>query len=130
MMFNKGKCRVLHLGSNSLVQWDELGAHWLESSSAERPSGVLQDMSQQCALVAKNANSILSWCSDSTVLDHGNTEAECMPWTFAWELGAPMLCPCTAYPQCLGSLPTRPVSKQGTTGPGGLGVGCVSFWCG
>ncbi|KAK4814391.1 hypothetical protein QYF61_018150 [Mycteria americana] len=87
-------------------------------------------MSQQCALVAKKANSILSWCSDPTILDHRNTEDECMPWTSLWELGAPVLCPCTAYPQCLGSLPTRAVSKQETTGPGGFGVGCVSFWCG
>lgn len=27
MKFNKGKCEVLHLGSNSLVQHYELGAH-------------------------------------------------------------------------------------------------------
>lgn len=113
MKFCKGQCEVLHPGSTHLIQWYELGAHWLESSSAEKLSGVLLGTSQQCAFVAKKANSVLSWCSDPTVLDHGKTEAECMPWTSAWELGAPMLCPCA---QCLGGLPTRAVSNGGPQG--------------
>jgi len=52
MRFNKGKCRVLHMGRNKL-----------ESSSVERDLGVLVDdrstMSQQCALAVKKANGIL-----------------------------------------------------------------------
>jgi len=61
--FNKGKCRVLHLGRNNPLHQYRLRADLLESSSVERDMGVLMDdrvtMSQQCALAAKKVDDLL-----------------------------------------------------------------------
>jgi len=54
MQFNKGKCRLLHLGRNNHIHHYRLGSDLLERSS-KKVLSVQEDsrltMSQQCALL-------------------------------------------------------------------------------
>ncbi|PKU37178.1 hypothetical protein llap_12518 [Limosa lapponica baueri] len=63
MRSKKGKCKVLHLGWNSPRHQYRLEAAQLESSSAEKDSGVPVDnklfTSQQCAVMARTATTLL-----------------------------------------------------------------------
>ena len=63
MIFIWAKCQVLPLGHNNPMQSYRVGEEWMESCVAEKDLGMLVNswlnISQQCAQVAKKANSVL-----------------------------------------------------------------------
>ena len=70
MSFNNWQdCKVLHLGHNNPMQHHRLGEERLESCLVGKDLGVLVvsqlNVSQQCAQVAKKANSILACVRNS-----------------------------------------------------------------
>ncbi|GAB0186382.1 glutamate receptor ionotropic, kainate 2 [Grus japonensis] len=63
LRFNRAQCWVLHFGHNNPKQCYRLGEECLESCLAEKDLGL--NTSQQCAQMAKKANSILACISNS-----------------------------------------------------------------
>jgi len=65
MKFNKGNCRVLHMGRNNCIHQYRLGDDLLEMSSVDKDLGILVGnrlaMNQQSALVVKKASGILAY---------------------------------------------------------------------
>ena len=71
MSFHKANCRVLHFRHNNPMQCCRFEAAWLQSCTVEKHLGLLVDIclniSQQCAQVTKNVNSIVACIRNSTV---------------------------------------------------------------
>lgn len=63
MVFNREKCKILHLGKNNENSTYKMGGICLSSSTGEKDLGVLVDhrlnMSQQCEAAARRANTVL-----------------------------------------------------------------------
>ena len=99
MRFNKSKYKVLHLGRNNCMHQYRLGTDMLEMSSAETDLDVLVGnrlaMSQQRALVAKEANGILG-----CIKEHGQQleGGDPPPLLCADEAAFRILCPVLGSP--------------------------------
>ena len=63
LLFNRGKCKIMHFGKKNSRQAYTMGGHSLESSSQEKDLGILIEdnlkPSAQCAKAAAKANMVL-----------------------------------------------------------------------
>ncbi|PKU47388.1 rna-directed dna polymerase from mobile element jockey- hypothetical protein [Limosa lapponica baueri] len=92
MKFKKAKGKVLHLGKHNSGVQHMLESTWLGSSSVERDLGVLVDnklsMSEQCAAVAKKANSMLGCIKKGITSRYSH----CPTLLSAWQTTPGILC--------------------------------------
>ena len=63
----KEKCKVLHLGKRNQIQSYKIGDTWLSNTTNKKGLGIVIDhkmnMSQQCHVATKTANTILACVS-------------------------------------------------------------------
>ena len=116
MGINAGNCKVQHLVEDNPMHLYRLGADRLESSFAGKDLELLADtklnVSQQCALAAKAANSIRG-CTTKGVASSSRALPEAI-------IPLCSLSPGEAHLECCGQLGTLP--EQESHGCTGLGV--------
>ena len=83
--FNKGKCRILHLGRNTCMHQHTLGAGLLKKIFVEKDLDILVanklPMSQQCAFVAKKAKGIQEYITRGEPAGPGRFSPHpALPW--------------------------------------------------
>ena len=115
MKFNKGKCRVLHLGRNNPMQPRTGWGLTCWRAALQRDLGVLVDsrltVSQQCAFVAKKANGNLG-CIGKSVASRSR-EVILPPLPSPGGATCLVLCPVLGCPVPEGHRPTRASPEEG-----------------